>query len=130
MRKIFRSATRTLLAAACVLAAACAPAATGAGGIGYTQRGATALVHAPVPDVFEATRAVFQEMGIEMTDNGRSARSNDIAVTGRRGSDEVLVGIERETNASSEVFVRVRQGAAAYNRELAAEILSRIVAKR
>ena len=131
MRGIPRSATRLALSLFCLLSVACAPTAVGAGGgIGYTARGATALVHAQVPQVFESTRAVFQEMGIELTDRGGSALGNDITVSGRRGSAEVLVSIERETNASSEVFVRVREGRADYNRELAGEILSRIVAKR
>lgn len=136
MREIPRSATRIGLALLCLLTAACAPTAAGAaGGIGYTGRGATALVHAQVPEVFESTAAVFEEMGIELTDRqGRSGRGsalgNDITINGRRGSAEVVVSIERETNASSEVFVRVREGRADYNRELAGEILSRIVAKR
>ncbi|CAA9366546.1 MAG: hypothetical protein AVDCRST_MAG89-4145 [uncultured Gemmatimonadetes bacterium] len=135
MRAIPRSATRVGLALLCVLTAACAPAAVGAaGGIGYTQRGATALVQAQVPEVFQSTAAVFEEMGIELTDRrGRGARSavgNDITINGRRGTADVLVSIERETNASSEVFVQVREGRADYNRELAGEILSRIVAKR
>lgn len=137
MRAIPRSATRIGLALFCILMAACAPTAVGApGGIGYTGRGATALVHAQVPQVFQSTAAVFQEMGIELTDRqgqggrGGSALGNDITVNGRRGTAEVVVSIERETNASSEVFVRVREGRADYNRELAGEILSRIVAKR
>ena len=134
MRAIPRSATRIGLALFCILAAACAPTAGGAGGgIGYTGRGATALVHAQVPQVFESTAAVFEEMGIELTDRqgrGGSAVGNDITINGRRGTAEVMVSIERETNASSEVFVRVREGRADYNRELAGEILSRIVAKR
>lgn len=136
MRAIPRSATRIGLALFCILMAACAPTAVGApGGIGYTGRGATALVHAQVPQVFQSTAAVFEEMGIELTDRqGRSGRGsalgNDITVNGRRGTAEVVVSIERETNASSEVFVRVREGRADYNRELAGEILSRIVAKR
>jgi hypothetical protein len=131
MCAIPRSATRIGLALFCLLTAACAPTAVGAaGGIGYTGRGATALVQERVPQVYESTRAVFQEMGIEMMDRGGSARGNDITVSGRRGTADVLVSIERETNASSEVFVRVREGRADYNRELAGEILSRIVAKR
>jgi hypothetical protein len=132
MRAIPRSATRIGLALFCLLAAGCAPTAVGAaGGIGYTGRGATALVQDQVPQVYESTRAVFQEMGIELTDRrGGSALGNDITINGRRGTTEVLVSIERETNASSEVFVRVREGRADYNRELAGEILARIVAKR
>ncbi|HZG42886.1 MAG TPA: hypothetical protein VEY93_07985 [Longimicrobium sp.] len=42
----------------------------------------------------------------------------------------MLVAIERETAASSEVLVRVREGRSDYHRELAAEILTRIVANR
>jgi hypothetical protein len=131
MRTIPRAATRVALALFCLLSAACAPTTVGAaGGIGYTGRGATALVQEQVPQVYESTRAVFQEMGIELMDRGGSARGNDITVSGRRGTADVHVSIERETNASSEVFVRVREGRADYNRELAGEILSRIVAKR
>ena len=137
MRGISRSASRVRPLALCLLLAACAPTAVGAaGGIGYTSRGATALVHAQVPEVFESTAAVFEEMGIELTDRqgrtgrGGSAVGNDITVNGRRGDAEVVVAIERETGASSEVFVRVREGRADYNRELAGEILARIVAKR
>lgn len=137
MRGSPRSATRIGLALFCLLTAACAPTAVGApGGIGYTGRGATALVQAEVPQVFQSTAAVFEEMGIQLTDRrgrsgrGGSALGNNITVNGRRGATEVLVSIERETNASSEVSVRVREGRADYNRELAGEILSRIVAKR
>lgn len=98
--------------------------------VAYSERGAKSLVNAPVSEVVQDTRAVFARMGIEMTDRGGgNATENDVTVTGRQGDKEISVEIERQTDDTSEVEVVAREGLVNFDREMARDILGRIVAR-
>jgi FAD/FMN-containing dehydrogenase len=108
-----------------------AAAAAGAGGaIAYNDRGAHSLVNGSVADVVADARAVFSAMGI--TPDGEDAgdtNENDRTVSGMRGNMRIRVEIERQTGTTSEVMVTAREGTLDYDRELARDILSRIMAR-
>jgi hypothetical protein len=109
-----------------------AAAAAGAGGaIAYNDRGAHSLVNGSVAAIAADARAVFAEMGI--TPNGEDAgdnNENDRTVAGMRGDMRVSVEIERQSESTSEVMVTAREGAVEFDREMARDILSRIMRRR
>lgn len=125
---------RTMLRMVLVLALATLPAgclaaaaAAGAGGaIAYNERGASSLVNRPMDDVAADARAVLSEMGI--TPEG-SGDSDDRVVSGSRGDLRVRVEIEAESGNRSDVMVTAREGTLDYDREMARDILSRIIAR-
>jgi FAD/FMN-containing dehydrogenase len=122
-----------LLMALAVLPSGClaAAAAAGAGGaIAYNERGAQSLVNGSVADVVADARAVLSAMGI--TPDGEDAgdsNENDVTVSGTRGEMRIRVEIERQSATTSEVMVTAREGTLEYDREMARDILSRIMAR-
>lgn len=122
-----------MLLALATLPAGClaAAAAAGAGGaIAYNERGAQSLVNGSVADVAADARAVLTAMGI--TPDGEDAGDggeNDVTVSGTRGEMRVRVEIERQSATTSEVMVTAREGTLDYDREMARDILGRIMAR-
>ena len=122
-----------LLVALAVVPSGClaAAAAAGAGGaIAYNERGAQSLVNGSVADVAADARAVLSAMGI--TPDGEDAgdgNENDVTVSGTRGEMRIRVEIERQSATTSEVMVTAREGTLEYDREMARDILSRIMAR-
>lgn len=130
---------KTMLKMVMVLALAVLPsgclaaaAAAGAGGaIAYNDRGASSLVNGTVSQVAADARAVLAAMNV--TPDGEDAgdvNENDVTVSGMRGQMRVRVEIERQTATTSEVMVTAREGTLDYDREMARDILSRIMARR
>lgn len=122
-----------LVLALAVLPAGClaAAAAAGAGGaIVYNERGASSLVNGTVPDVAADARAVLAAMGITPdAEDAGDKDENDRTVSGTRGELRVRVEIERQSATTSEVMVTAREGTLDYDREMARDILSRIMAR-
>lgn len=119
-----------LVLALATLPAGClaAAAAVGAGGaIAYNERGARSLVNRPVANVAADARAVLADMGI--TPEG-SGDSDNRVESGSRGDLRVRVEIERESDNRSEVMVTAREGTLNFDRAMARDILSRIIARR
>lgn len=122
-----------LVLALAVLPAGClaAAAAAGAGGaIAYNERGASSLVNGSVADVAADARAVLSAMGITPDGEDAGDRENDVTVSGTRGELRVRVEIERQSDTTTEVMVTAREGTLDYDREMARDILSRIMARR
>jgi FAD/FMN-containing dehydrogenase len=122
-----------LLTALMVLPSGClaAAAAAGAGGaIAYNERGAQSLVNGSVADVAADARAVLTAMGITPdAEDAGDGNENDVTVSGTRGQMRVRVEIERQSATTSEVMVTAREGTLDYDREMARDILSRIMAR-
>jgi hypothetical protein len=116
-----------LAAGGCFLVAAGAGAA---GAIAYTNRGATSVVAGSVDQVFDRTGAAFQQSGV--TETGRSTEDSgrQRTLTGTRGEYEVTAELNRETDSTTKVEVTARKSAVEYDRELAKEILNRILTPR
>lgn len=115
------------LPAGCLAAAA----AAGAGGaIAYNERGARSQVNGSVAGVAADARAVLTAMGITPDAEDAGDRGeNDVTVSGTRGEMRVRVEIERQSATTSEVMVTAREGTLDYDREMARDILSRIMAR-
>src|SRR5687768_12259554 len=122
-----------MLLALATLPAGClaAAAAAGAGGaIAYNERGASSQVNGSVADVAADARAVLTAMGITPDAEDAGDRGeNDVTVSGTRGEMRVRVEIERQSATTSEVMVTAREGTLEYDREMARDILSRIMAR-
>lgn len=117
-------AASPLAAGGCFLVAAGAGAA---GAIAYTNRGATSVVGGSVDQVFDRTGAAFQQAGI--TETGRSTEDSgrQRKLVGTRGEYEVTAELSRATDSTTKVEITARKSAVEYDRELAREILNRIV---
>jgi hypothetical protein len=120
-------AASPLVAGGCFLVAAGAGAA---GAIAYTNRGATSVVAGSVDQVFDRTGAAFQQSGV--TETGRSTEDSgrQRKLTGTRGEYEVTAELNRATDSTTKVEITARKSAVEYDRELAREILNRILATR
>lgn len=120
-------AASPLATGGCFLVAAGAGAA---GAIAYTNRGATSVVAGSVDQVFDRTGAAFQQSGV--TETGRSTEDSGRQRTliGTRGEYEVTAELNRTTDSTTRVEITARKSAVEYDRELAKEILNRIVTVR
>jgi hypothetical protein len=119
-------AASSLTAGGCFLVAAGAGAA---GAIAYTNRGATSVVTGTVDQVFDRAGAAFQQAGI--TETGRSTADNGLQrrLIGTKGEYEVTAELNRESDSTTKVEITARKSAVEYDREMAKDILNRILAK-
>lgn len=115
-----------LTTSGCFLVAAGAGAA---GAIAYTNRGATSVVSGSVDQVFDRGVAAFQQAGI--TETGRSTAENgtERKLVGSKGEYEVTAELTRSTDSTTKVEITARKSAVEYDREMAKDILNRMLAK-
>jgi hypothetical protein len=115
-----------LMAGGCFLVAAGAGAA---GAIAYTNRGATSNVAGTVDQVFERTIAAFKQAGI--TETGRSTANNgeQRKLVGTKGEYEVTAELNRVNASTTKVEVIARKSAVEYDKELAKDVVNRILTK-
>jgi hypothetical protein len=125
-----RFALSLVLAASLLAAGGCFLVAAGAGAAGaiaYTNRGATSAVAGTVDQVFDRAAAAFQQAGI--TETGRSTENNgrQRKLIGTKGEYEVTAELNRTTDSTTTVEITARKSAVEYDRELAKDILNRIL---
>ncbi|MEO7963272.1 MAG: DUF3568 family protein [Gemmatimonadaceae bacterium] len=110
----------------CFLIAAGAGAA---GAIAYTNRGATSDVAGTVDDVFGRAVSAFRGAGISET--GRSSEDNGTKrkLVGSKGEQEVTVELTRSNGTTTKVEVVAKKNAVDYDKELAKDVLNRILQK-
>lgn len=115
-----------LMAGGCFLVAAGAGAA---GAIAYTNRGAASNVAGTVDQVFERTVAAFKQAGI--TETGRSTANNgeQRKLVGTKGEYEVTAELNRVNASTTKVEVIARKSAVEYDKELAKDVVNRILTK-
>jgi len=120
----FVLAASTLAAGGCFLVAAGAGAA---GAIAYTNRGATSVVAGTVDHAFTRAVAAFQQAGI--TETGRSTENSgqQRKLIGTKGEYEVTAELNRTTDSTTTVEITARKSAVEYDKEMAKDILNRIV---
>jgi hypothetical protein len=117
-------AASSLTAGGCFLVAAGAGAA---GAIAYTNRGATSVVAGDVDHVFNRAVSAFQQAGIGET--GRSTENNGALrkLIGTKGEYEVTAELSRSTDSTTKVEITARKSAIEYDKEMAKDILNRIL---
>ena len=117
-------AVTPLAAGGCFLVAAGAGAA---GAIAYTNRGATSVVAATVDRAFDRAVAAFQQAGI--TETGRSTENSgqQRKLIGTKGVYEVTAELTRSTDSTTKVEITAKESAVEYDKEMAKDILNRIV---
>ena len=117
-------ATSPLAVGGCFLVAAGAGAA---GAIAYTNRGATSAVAGTVDQVFERAVAAFQQSGI--TETGRSTENSgqQRKLIGTKGEYEVTAELNRATESTTKVEITARKSAVEYDKEMAKDVLNRIL---
>lgn len=125
-------AWRLALAASPLAACGCFLAAAGAGAAGaiaYTNRGASSDVAGNIDQVFDRAVAAFQQSGISET--GRSTENNgtERKLIGTKGEYEVTVELNRSSDAITKVEVVAKKSAVEYDKEMAKDVLNRMVAK-
>jgi hypothetical protein len=110
----------SLAAGGCFLVAAGAGAA---GAIAYTNRGATSVVGGTVDQA-------YQQAGI--TETGRSTENSGQLrkLIGTKGEYEVTAELNRSTDSTTKVEITARKSAVEYDKEMAKDILNRIVTTR
>lgn len=112
----------------CLLAAAGA----GAGGAIYvTERGAEAQLAAPVPQAFEASRQVFQELSItetRTTTEQSTGGGEKRVLQGKTADRDVDVSIQT-AGTGSRVEVVAKKSAVTWDKDFAKDVLNKIVAK-
>ena len=117
----------TLAASGCFLVAAGAGAA---GAIAYTNRGATSVVAGSVDQVFDRAGASFQQAGITETGRTTEDSGRQRKLIGTKGEYEVTAELNRSTDSTTKVEITARKSAVEYDKEMAKDILNRILATR
>ena len=119
-------AATPLALSGCFLVAAGAGAA---GAIAYTNRGAESDVAGTVDQVFDRAVTSFQQNSISETGRSTEDNGNRRRLVGTKGEQEVTVELERSGDNVVKVEVIAKKNAVDYDKELAKQVLDRIVAR-
>ena len=111
-------------ASGCFLVAAGAGAA---GAIAYTNRGATSVVAGTVDRVFDRATAAFQQAGITETGRTTEDSGRQRKLIGTKGEYEVTAELNRSTDSTTKVEITARKNVVEYDKELAKDILNRLL---
>lgn len=105
-----------------LIAAGCASAPMGPGS-GVAQGN----VKGSVTDTNQHAQTVFQQMNIQLTGSSIKNSGNERQLTGKMGDTDITVTIDNAPNSTSAVEVQASKNLVNGNKDLAKEILSRIV---
>lgn len=128
-----RLALILVLAASSTAAGGCFLVAAGAGAAGaiaYTNRGATSVVAGTVDQVFDRAGAAFQQAGIDETGRSTENSGTQRKLIGSKGEYEVTAELNRTTDSTTKVEITARKSAVEYDKELAKDILNRLLTTR
>jgi hypothetical protein len=125
-------ALRLALAASLFVAGGCFLVAAGAGAAGaiaYTNRGAASNIAGTVDQVFDRTVTAFQAAGVAETGRSTANNGEQRKLVGTKGEYEVTAEINRSNETTSKVEVTAKKSAVEYDKELAKDVLNRILTK-
>ena len=125
-----RLALSLVLAASPLAAGGCFLVAAGAGAAGaiaYTNRGATSVVAGTVDQVFDRAAKAFQQAGISETGRSTENSGRERKLIGTKGEYEVTAELNRSTDSTTKVEITARKNTVEYDKELAKDILNRIL---
>jgi hypothetical protein len=124
------SATAALLALS-VAASGCVAAAAAAGagaGIYLTNQGAESLVDAPIATVAERARIVMQQMNIAPAGTQMNGDGSERELKGKTGDTDITIELEAQSASTTRLEVTARDNLVNYDKEMARDIVERIVA--
>ena len=124
------SATAALLALS-VAASGCVAAAAAAGagaGIYLTNQGAESLVDAPIATVAERARIVMQQMNIAPAGTQTNGDGSERELKGKTGDTDITIELEAQSASTTRLEVTARDNLVNYDKEMARDIVERIVA--
>jgi hypothetical protein len=113
-------------AGGCFLIAAGAGAA---GAIAYTNRGATSSIAGTVDQAFDRAVAAFQQAGITETGRTTEDSGRQRKLIGTKGEYEVTAELNRSTDSTTKVEITARKSAVEYDKEMAKDILNRMLTR-
>jgi hypothetical protein len=125
-----RLALSLVLAASPLAAGGCFLVAAGAGAAGaiaYTNRGATSVVAGSVDQVFDRAASAFQQAGISETGRSTENSGRERKLIGTKGEYEVIAELNRSTDSTTKVEITAKKNAVEYDKELAKDILNRML---
>ena len=125
-------ALRLVLAASPFVEGGCFLVAAGAGAAGaiaYTNRGATSNIAGTVDQVFDRTVTAFQATGVAETGRSTANNGEQRKLVGTKGEYEVTAEINRSNDTTAKVEVTAKKSAVEYDKELAKDVLNRILAR-
>jgi hypothetical protein len=125
-------ALRLILAASPFVAGGCFLVAAGAGAAGaiaYTNRGATSNVPGTVDQVFDRTTTAFKAAGVAETGRSTANNGEQRKLVGTKGEYEVTAEINRSNDTTAKVEVTAKKSAVEYDKEMAKDVLNRILAR-
>lgn len=126
------SATALLLALS-VAASGCVAAAAAAGagaGIYLTNQGAESLVDEPIAAVAERARIVMQQMNIAPAGTQTNGDGSERELKGKTGDTDITIELEAQGPSTTRLEVTARDNLVNYDKEMARDIVERIVALR
>lgn len=117
----------SLAASGCVAAAA----AAGAGaGIYLTNQGAESLVDEPIATVAERARIVMQQMNIAPAGTQTNGDGSERELKGKTGDTDITIELEAQGPSTTRLEVTARDNLVNYDKEMARDIVERIVSLR
>ncbi len=90
---------------------------------------AQATVKGSVDEVNKVAEKVLQDMNIQLTGSSVKNAGNERQLTGKMGDNDVTIILDNAPNKTTEVEVQAGKNMVSGNKDLAKEILSRIVAQ-
>lgn len=127
-----RSASGVMIVGVAMIVLAGCGAVLGAGAgagaaIAYNERGVSSTVTNSVEDVFNASRAVFAEMGITETETEIDDRGAERELKGTRNNLSITVDIEEESPSLTSIEVFARESRVEWDRDYARNVLAGIL---
>ena len=95
----------------------------------YTNRGATSVVAGNVNQVFDRSVTAFQQAGITETGGSTENSGEQRKLIGTKGEYEVTAELNRSTDSTTKVEVTAKKSAVEYDKEIAKDVLNRILTR-
>ncbi len=95
--------------------------------VGPGAGAAQGVVKGSVDEVNRRAEAVLGQMNIQVTGSSTKNSGNERQITGKMGDSDVTITLDNAPNATTNVEVSAGKNLVSGNRDLAKEILSRIV---
>ena len=97
------------------------------GSIVQTMEGVESDVKGSITDVNKRIENAFKQLGIQSTGSHVESSGNKQTITGKSGNTDVNIQLTPTGANQTHVIVTAKQGAVSWNKDLAQQILSKII---